>query len=47
VECRWSGGSEWYTGKITGMAKDGNEIDVLYDDGDRCANARRARWCRR
>ena len=35
VECRWSGGSEWYTGKITGMAKDGSEIDVLYDDGDR------------
>ena len=35
VECRWAGGSAWYTGKITGMAKDGSEIDVLYDDGDR------------
>ena len=35
VECRWSGGNAWYTGKITGMAKDGSEIDVLYDDGDR------------
>ena len=35
VECRWSGGSEWYAGKITGLANGGSEIDVLYDDGDR------------
>ena len=35
VECRWSGGQEWYAGKISGMSKDGTEIDVLYDDGDR------------
>lgn len=35
VECRWSGGNEWYTGKIAGMSKDGTEIDVTYDDGDR------------
>jgi len=35
VECRWSGGQEWYAGKIAGMSKDGTEIDVAYDDGDR------------
>ena len=35
VECRWSGGNERYTGKIAGMSKDGTEIDVTYDDGDR------------
>ena len=35
VECRWSGGQEWSAGKIAGMSKDGTEIDVAYDDGDR------------
>ena len=35
VECQWSGGDAWYAGKITGMSKDGTEIDVAYDDGDR------------
>lgn len=35
VECRWSGGKEWYGGKITGLSKDGTKIDVLYDDGDK------------
>ncbi len=34
VECRWSGGKEWYGGRITGMSKDGTKIDVRYDDGD-------------
>ena len=34
VECRWSGGTEWYAGRITGMSKDGTKIDVHYDDGD-------------
>ena len=28
-------GDAWYAGKITGMSKDGTEIDVVYDDGDR------------
>lgn len=35
VQCRWQGGTVWYAGKITGVSKDGTQIDVLYDDGDR------------
>ena len=35
VECRWSGGKEWYGGRIAGISKDGLKIDVEYDDGDR------------
>ena len=35
VQCRWKGGTEWYSGKITAAAADGVNIDVLYDDGDR------------
>ena len=34
VECRWSGGTDWYGGRIAGMSKDGTKIDVKYDDGD-------------
>lgn len=34
VECRWSGGKSWYGGEITGISKDGTQIDVNYDDGD-------------
>ncbi|MEZ5462117.1 hypothetical protein [Dokdonella sp.] len=35
VECRWAGGSDWYGGKITGISKDGTQLDIHYDDGDR------------
>ncbi|HET9033152.1 MAG TPA: tudor domain-containing protein [Dokdonella sp.] len=35
VQCRWSGGADWYDGQITGISKDGNKLDIKYDDGDR------------
>jgi hypothetical protein len=35
VECRWAGGKTWYAGEITGISKDGTQLDVKYDDGDR------------
>lgn len=35
VQCRWQGGSEWYSGKIAAMGSDGVTIHVAYDDGDR------------
>lgn len=35
VQCRWSGGAEWYAGEITGISKDGTKLDIKYDDGDR------------
>ena len=34
IECRWSGGKAWFGGQITGISKDGTQIDVKYDDGD-------------
>ena len=35
VECRWANGNEWYPGRITGISKDGTQLDIQYDDGDR------------
>jgi hypothetical protein len=35
VQCQWKGGTEWYSGKITAISRDGVTIDVAYDDGDR------------
>ncbi|MCB1600918.1 MAG: hypothetical protein H7A19_12715 [Rhodanobacteraceae bacterium] len=35
VECRWSGGSEWYAAKIQNIEKDGSTLNVLYEDGVR------------
>lgn len=44
VECQWNGGAEWYSGRITDIGKDGESIDVAYDDGDR--ERTRTRKCR-
>lgn len=35
VDCRWAGGEDWYPGEITGISKDGTQLDIRYDDGDR------------
>lgn len=35
VSCRWKGGSEWYSGRITALSSDGITLAIEYDDGDR------------
>ena len=34
VECQWNSGTQWYPGRIANVARDGETLEIRYDDGD-------------